>query len=150
MSYSIRIYNCGICHKQTKICSKCDRGNIYCSSECSEFARKESIKSAGKRYQQTKKGKLAHAQRQKNYIVRKITQEKMTHQGSNPKPPDVLLSPAEDNMPPEIPNGGAVIQSTIHYCDFCRNYSSSSLRFVFLSHSAYAKKQTMSKKACGP
>jgi hypothetical protein len=139
-----------MCYKQTKICSKCDRGNIYCSFECSELARKKSINNAGKRYQQTKKGRIAHAQRQQKYISNKLVQEKMTHQGSNPEPQDVLLSSVDDNTRSESPNRSAVLENAVHYCDFCSNYSSDYLRFAFLSHSVCASKHSMSKKARGP
>ena len=70
MECSVRIFNCVRCHRQVIICSYCDRGNIYCSSECSLASRQESIQTAGKRYQNTYRGRLNHAKRQKIYMER--------------------------------------------------------------------------------
>lgn len=80
MEHTARIFNCARCHRQVIICSCCDRGNIYCSSACSLEARQESMRFAGKRYQNTYQGRLNHAKRQKRYMEQKL--KKMTHQGS--------------------------------------------------------------------
>lgn len=76
-----RFYNCIYCSRQVTICRDCDRGNTYCSPACSRTARKKSLAEAGQRYQQTPRGKINHAARQKRYRQRK--QNKIvTHQGS--------------------------------------------------------------------
>lgn len=74
------MYNCAHCAKQTILCRRCDRGNIYCSKVCAAVRRRHSLRRAGKQYQTTLKAKCGHAERQKRYRLR-IT-EKVTHQGS--------------------------------------------------------------------
>ena len=75
-----RIYYCGRCRKQVVICSRCDRGQIYCSDGCSDAARERSSREAGKRYQESSKGQENHARRQKSYRTRSAST--VTHQGS--------------------------------------------------------------------
>ena len=79
MKPSCRLYNCMLCHKQTIICSYCDRGQIYCSLNCAFNARKQSQKLAAIRYQNTFRGKILHAARQAKYRQK---QKIVTHQGS--------------------------------------------------------------------
>ena len=62
-----RLYSCARCHCQVIICSHCDRGNIYCSGECSQAARCEKIKQANQRYEQTSKAKRLKSIRQQRY-----------------------------------------------------------------------------------
>ena len=80
MKHSPRLYYCALCHTQTVICSHCDRGQIYCSTQCSQTARLKSCREAEKRYQLTPGGKRKHAARQKHYRMRQ--KEKVTDQGS--------------------------------------------------------------------
>lgn len=77
-----RLYQCILCHSQARVCSTCDRGQIYCSTICSSIARKKSLKRAGSRYQNTFNGKRLHAARQSRYRMRLI--KIVTHQGSPP------------------------------------------------------------------
>ena len=85
-----RLFYCALCDTQVIICSKCDRGNIYCGDECARLARLESSRAAGKRYQESYKGRLNHAARQQQYRQRQqkkmaeknIKIKKVTHQGS--------------------------------------------------------------------
>jgi hypothetical protein len=41
---------------------------MYCSSECTAIARRNSVRQANQRYQNTRRGKTLHAQRQRRYI----------------------------------------------------------------------------------
>ena len=84
-----RFFLCGRCRVQVLICSHCDRGQVYCAAECSQAARQESQRQAGRRYQQGRRGRLAHAERARRYRARR---NKVTHQGSPPLPSDGLLS----------------------------------------------------------
>jgi hypothetical protein len=45
----------------------CDRGQVYCTGDCAKKARRQSMREAGRRYQASKKGQLAHAARQRRY-----------------------------------------------------------------------------------
>lgn len=79
MQADARLFNCARCFKQVLICSKCDRGNIYCTRNCATICRKKSLKAAGEKYQQTKAGKTNHAARQQFYRQK---QKKVTHHSS--------------------------------------------------------------------
>ncbi len=67
MEITARLFNCARCRCQVAICNRCDRGNIYCSPRCSQRARYESQRAAGRRYQNTFQGRLTHAERQRRY-----------------------------------------------------------------------------------
>ncbi len=51
------------------ICTHCDRGQRYCGEQCSRLARRESMREAGRRYQQTPDGRAKHAVRQAIYLI---------------------------------------------------------------------------------
>lgn len=85
-----RLYNCVRCHCQVFICSPCDRGNIYCTNGCADLARRELQSESNQRYQKTYRGKLKHAARQKNYMLRiQQNMQIMTYQGSQNENNDV-------------------------------------------------------------
>jgi hypothetical protein len=67
---SARLLACERCRALVLICSCCDHGQIYCGN-CAEEARRQSVRAAGKRYQATKKGRLAHAARQSAYRAKR-------------------------------------------------------------------------------
>lgn len=68
---SARSFICVACHCLVQICCSCDRGNIYCSSTCSNLSRKKLKKDANKRYQSGRKGRTNHAKRQQRYRLKK-------------------------------------------------------------------------------
>jgi len=65
-----RLFNCPHCHRQVVLCPRCDRGNHYCSRECSKSARREAQRLAGQRYQDSLPGRRKHAERQRRYRSR--------------------------------------------------------------------------------
>ena len=75
-----RLYNCGRCAQQVRICRDCDRGNQYCAGDCARIRRRESQRRAGRRYQGSYRGARRHAARQ--HIWRARQTQKVTHQGS--------------------------------------------------------------------
>jgi len=75
-----RLYSCRRCAKQVRICGGCDRGNRYCAEGCAQIRRRESRCRASERYQQSYRGALKHAARQRAWRWRE--QQKVTHQGS--------------------------------------------------------------------
>ncbi len=89
MEITARLFNCARCRCQVAICSRCDRGNIYCGPSCSQHARCESQRAAGRRYQNTFQGRLAHAERQRRYRAHR---QEVTHQGSPAATSDDSLS----------------------------------------------------------
>ena len=62
-----RRIRCSRCRRQVFICSRCDRGQQYCGARCSGLARRESLRAAGRRYQQSQRGRHCHAERQRRY-----------------------------------------------------------------------------------
>jgi hypothetical protein len=75
-----RLYNCRRCGVLVEICTRCDRGNIYCMGECSRIRRLESWRRASARYQHTRRGAARHAARQREWHA---GHPKVTHQGSS-------------------------------------------------------------------
>lgn len=96
MEPSARLFYCLRCHTQVVICRRCDRGQRYCGADCATAARRESSRRAACRYQRTRPGRFANAQRQQRFrdkahdstrslcdpVSRADT--KVTHQGSVP------------------------------------------------------------------
>ncbi len=74
-----RLYNCGRCAQQVRICRDCDRGNQYCAGDCARIRRRESLRRAARRYQDSYRGACRHAARQR---VWRECRAKVTHQGS--------------------------------------------------------------------
>lgn len=70
MGIETRIFNCRRCNTRVFIYKHRDRGNVYCSINCSRMARQKSLRMAGKKYQTTRKGQFKHAERQKRYRER--------------------------------------------------------------------------------
>ena len=77
---SYRLYSCGCCARQVRICRDCDRGNRYCAGECAADRRRESLHRAGVRYQCSYRGASRHAARQSAWRERQA--QKVTHHGS--------------------------------------------------------------------
>jgi len=77
-----RLYGCGRCAQQVRICRDCDHGNVYCAGECAQIRRTESLHRAGERYQLSHRGACRHAARQSAWRKRRV--QKVTHQGSLP------------------------------------------------------------------
>ena len=87
MSDYARLFNCPQCHRQVILCPRCDHGNHYCSRECSERARRQAQRLAGRRYQDGFPGRRKHAARQRGYRDRQrcealqdgVCGQKVTH-----------------------------------------------------------------------
>lgn len=101
------------------ICRHCDRGNRYCPS-CARLARAEKQRAAGKKYQQTKAGRLNHKVRQER--CRDRPQKNVTHHGD--------LGIGERRKSATVTRGGSDIRnerrpeppeplSGAERCDFC-------------------------------
>jgi hypothetical protein len=66
-----RLLLCKLCRALILVCSCCDRGQVYCTGDCAKKTRRQSMREAGRRYQASKKGRLAHAARQRRYREQK-------------------------------------------------------------------------------
>lgn len=85
-----RLYSCGRCAEQVRICCECDHGNRYCAGECARIRRRESLRRAGGRYQLSYRGACLHAARQSAWRSRQA--QKVTHQGSLPSADTVIVA----------------------------------------------------------
>lgn len=131
MKHSSRLFYCALCLSQTTVCSHCDRGQIYCSTECSQTARKKSCHEAGLRYQNTFNGRTKHALRQRRYRAR--NREKVTHHGSQSNTQNALLQKVSNRVKKMLimqDNGDIA-------CCFCRKNSTPWLRTGFLQYSKH-------------
>ncbi len=125
MEPTARLFNCARCRCQVVICSDCDRGHRYCSTLCAWHARTESLKAAAKRYQNTRKGRLKHAQRQQQY---RLKSQKVTHHSSPPSSLNApLTTPSMVSDRPDTVAPGEVVR-----CHFCGCLCSAHLRLDFL------------------
>jgi hypothetical protein len=68
---SARVFACARCGVLVVVCTRCDRGQIYCDGECREIRRNETERRAAKKFQATPNGALKHAKRQKRYRQKK-------------------------------------------------------------------------------
>jgi hypothetical protein len=128
MKHTLRLFSCIRCHTQVVICSYCDRGNIYCGTECSQAARLQSCRLAEQRYQRTPDGRMKHALRQRRY--RSSLREKVTdHSSHAPSQDDLLRSVKNKANKSGMRHGDAA-----HRCCFCKKSVSSWLRSGFLGH----------------
>lgn len=74
-----RLFLCARCRCQVVICSRCDRGQIYCGPGCAQEARRCNQRKARARYQASVRGRKMHAQRSGRYRAR---HRRVTDQGS--------------------------------------------------------------------
>ena len=117
-----RRFLCALCRCAVLICSHCDRGQRYCSAVCSHQARSCAQRAAGKRYQDSRKGRHAHAQRQGRWRTRR---QIVTHQGSPPPCGAGVLPPGDETaLNPDT--------SRPCKCHFCGRSVSDFVRLDFL------------------
>lgn len=112
MVESHRLFNCGRCRHQVRICTSCDRGNVYCL-KCSPEASRRRVREAGARYQRTPRGRLNHKVRQQRYLER--VEEEVTHRGPPTEPGSVQPSLRPEAEMLDQPPGR---QEVTHDCEF--------------------------------
>lgn len=132
MQESQRLYHCLRCRAQVVICSRCDRGNRYCPQGCSQLARQESLNRAGKKYQQTRTGRVNNAARQQRFRERQ--RQKVTHQCSN----DLTLYDVVKRKPVKRSEAEKVtLALTYTACHFCDRQGNGFFRQDFLHSSRF-------------
>lgn len=130
---TVRLYICALCRQQVFICSPCDHGNIYCGDQCAAIARKNSLHSANQRYQNTRRGKMLHADRQHRYRQRNCTllttlEKIVTDHGSQIAASSISLPVVSITV--KIVKKPSI--STDIFCDFCGCQCSNLLRRGYL------------------
>ena len=136
-----RLCKCPRCGQMFLVCSRCDRGQLYCCSACSQAARRDSLRAAGRRYQNSRSGRHRHAARQRRYRARR---KKVTHQGSPPQDvnaaipvgpivgaDEVLTSPVSAQVQEPV---HAAFPSPPTHCHFCGCLCAPFVRLKFLRH----------------
>lgn len=115
MESSGRFFLCAGCRVQVLICSHCDRGQIYCAGTCAPQARRASIRAAGRRYQDSRRGRRKHAERSRRY---RAQQNKVTHQASPVMAADDLLA-VDSTSQRSIASEAMPAALSAWRCDFC-------------------------------
>jgi hypothetical protein len=140
-----RLFVCAWCGCEVVVCSCCDRGQIYCGVDCAGQARRQTLRGAGRRCQQTRRGRRMHAARMARYRAKLPSlacspaqssacgvavgmpdegwpREIVTHHGSPAPPTGDLLAGSATAMPrddasPAEPPGRAMTHC--HWCGRC-------------------------------
>ena len=129
MCRSARLFHCARCRRQVVICSHCDRGNRYCGKRCAQTARRQSQREAARRYQRTRRGRFAHAARQRDYRQRR--RAKVTHQGSPPPRSNATLANESRTAARQHDRAAAIAGDSIR-CELCGRRCSPFVRQGFL------------------
>jgi hypothetical protein len=98
-----RLYSCGRCVEQVRICRDCDHGNRYCAGVCAKIRRRESLRRAGERYQLSHRGACMHADRQRAFRQRQRVRQAqiVTHHGSLPGTATLIVAAISTQTTPE-------------------------------------------------
>jgi len=110
-----RLYVCARCRAQVIVCRRCDSGQTYCDRDCAQAARRASLREAGRRYQRSRRGRMAHAARMRRYRQRR---EKVTHHSSAEPTADALLITTSTTSASQTSATMATTPSLGH-CRFC-------------------------------
>jgi len=97
-----RLYSCGHCAEQVRICGSCDRGNRYCAEGCAQIRRRESLRRASRRYQEGYRGACKHAARSRAW--RERCAQEVTHQGSLASAVALIVVSSSTTMPMQEPH----------------------------------------------
>ena len=124
-----RLFVCMGCRSQALICSCCDRGQIYCADDCADRARHHAQRAAGRRYQTSRPGRLAHAARARRYRARG---KKVTHHGSPLRPPADLLTPSSPATASDANAWAERPSPSASHCHWCGRRCLDLVRQVFL------------------
>jgi hypothetical protein len=130
---SARLFLCGRCRQQVLICSCCDRGQIYCVDGCADAARRQSLREAGRRYQRSRDGRFAHAERNRRYRAR---QKIVTHQSSPPEAKDGLLQRSSAAIVNSAAGARIPPIAARHHCHWCGRRCPAFVRQGFLRRRA--------------
>ena len=142
MEITGRMFPCHRCRVQVTVCAPCDRGQIYCARGCAEAARTASMREAGRRYQQSRKGRFKHSERNRRYRLR---QQNVTHQGSMPPAQsDLLVANSVLGREPVVATESPTPLGA-RRCHFCGNRCPEWVRLDFL-HSSRVPSAVGSKR----
>ena len=139
-----RFFLCACCRRQTVVCSSCDRGQIYCSPACADSVRCACLREAGRRYQQSERGRANHAQRMTRYRAKSVTEAKsvaeVTHQGPVSQPDEAARAIGALQRPSFHPSSRTHTSSALWRCQACQCACAAFVRLGFLraGHAGHA------------
>ena len=151
-----RFYLCARCRQAVLLCSDCDRGQIYCGKECSRAARKSAQCEAARRYQNSRRGRVAHAARAHRWRQRRreglsssqsathADKEIVTHQGCAMPCTDVSLQACLTKSCNEHSPVSATRAQALWLCQNCAKEVSSWVRQGFLRRGVVTRRMTRS------
>jgi hypothetical protein len=110
-----RMFLCARCRSQVFVCTRCDRGNVYCPGTCALEARRARQREARRRYQATARGRAMHAARNRRYRARSRC---VTHQGPSNNHKAGTLVASDIHVALSKPPVGAkwLSQPICHHC----------------------------------
>ena len=73
-----RVFGCERCRQIVSICRACDRNQRYCSEDCRDAARRDSLRRSGQRYQASEAGRQRNAERQRRWRERQPAKRSVT------------------------------------------------------------------------
>ena len=106
------------------VCSHCDRGQVYCGSDCRDLARRLQLRAANLRHQRSEEGRLDHCDRQRAYRLRLArspntsTAKSVTDHGSNDHSPHDIVETAPGDDFQLVAFGANLIQPEAPRSDF--------------------------------
>jgi hypothetical protein len=127
MDSSARLFLCARCGVQVLLCRRCDRGNRYCGLACRREARAEARRRAAERYQRSRGGRMAHAQRSRCFRQRQYQRRRLvaaaacaspdannvTHHGSQPGVASAPLAVWTHTSPTVEPDDATAVAPTV-------------------------------------
>jgi hypothetical protein len=134
-----RRFLCARCRAPTLVCSHCDRGQIYCAAGCAAVVRRQSQREAGRRYQDSLRGRFRHAARTRRWRERQAlltvpvarsemaTPPSVTHQGSPAPASDAVLSVPSPMPAAATPAPASTAQSCTSITSSCASSPAATL-----------------------
>lgn len=130
-----RRFVCDRCGQVVYICSWCDRGHRYCSNRCRRWARRRSLREAGRRHQRSRRGRLLHARRQAAYRRRRrrASEQKVTHHSCRVERRSASVSSCPRTLPERsAPSSFQEVAIQYLVCDVCGHLCEPFVRDDFL------------------
>jgi len=168
MDQPARLYLCARCRAQVVLCSRCDRGNRYCGRPCWHEARTEARPQTAQRYQRSRRGRIAHAQRSRRWRQRRAARDaagdagddahNVTHQGSQQgvasaplvawthdsatvAPADTAADITAQGTPQELAIATLATAAACWACRRCGARQPTALRLGFVRHGVPARQR---------
>ena len=115
------------CRRRFFLCTRCDRGQLYCSLDCRHRSRLDQLRAARQRHQQSPEGRLDHRDRQRSYRLRQArsrllqAQKSVTDQGSKPDLTSDTIATLHfrtrmEPLRPPAQRGGGSGSVVCHFC----------------------------------